>query len=93
MTKYKTTVYNQGTDRMLDIIYDGVINGRDKTIEDAIGGGNRWHQMMKDGGKFLYTSANVVTNYETNVKSKQTTLDGILEKWYALPTAAQTTAE
>ena len=49
--------------------------------------------MMKDGGKFLYTSANVVTNYETNVKSKQTTLDGILEKWYALPTAAQTTAE
>ena len=93
VTKYKTTVYNQGTDRMLDIIYDGVINGRDKTIEDAIGGGNRWHQMMKDGGKFLYTSANVVTNYETNVKSKQTTLDGILEKWYALPTAAQTTAE
>ena len=85
VTKYKTTTYNQGTDRMLDLIYENINYGGVKVIEDAVNGGNRWHVMMKDGGKFLYTSADLASLYAGAIQSKQATLDGIIEKWYTLP--------
>lgn len=86
VTKYKTTTYNQGTARMLDIIYKSVRYGGSKVVEDAVGGNNRWHQMMK-GNQFTMTSSDLASQYESCRSSKQSTLNGIIEKWYALPTA------
>jgi len=84
VTKYKTTTYDQGTDRMLDLIYENIRYGGAKVIDDAVGGGNRWHDIMKNG-KCLVTAADLEDDFETQVNAKQETLDGILEKWYALP--------
>ena len=49
VTKFKTTIYDQGTDRMLDLIYDSVINGRDKTLEDYAVSDDRLNVIMKKG--------------------------------------------
>ena len=85
VTKYKTTTYNQGTDRMLDLIYENINYGGVKVIEDAVNGNYRWHVMMKDGGKFLYTSADLATMYGSAIQSKQSALDALLTTWYGLP--------
>ena len=92
VTKFKTTTYNQGTDRMLNIIYDNVITGRDKALEDAAEGtsGKTSSSWMKGQG-FLGTSAFVVEKYQSQLSGKQTKLDDILKKWYDLPTSATET--
>ena len=90
VTKYKTTTYNQGTDRMLDLIYEHINYGGVKVIEDAVNGNYRWHVMMKDGGKFLYTSADLATMYESAIQAKQTALNSLLTTWYSLPKIEQT---
>ena len=82
--KYKTTVYNQGTDRMLDIIYDGVITGRDKMIEDCVGTDRRFFWIMMRGNSEV-TSSELVSNYASYIKTKQAKLDKILATWYELP--------
>ncbi len=92
VTKFKTTTYNQGTDRMLNIIYDNVITGRDKALEDAAEGtsGKTSSSWMKGQG-FLGTSSFVVEKYQSQLSGKQTKLDDILKKWYDLPTSATET--
>ena len=87
VTKYKTTTYNQGTDRMLEIIYDGILYGRDKSVDDLFGVSNRdarWHDLMKhehhEGGADFIT-----TQYESYRALKQSLLDKNLETWYELP--------
>ena len=87
VTKYKTTVYNQGTDRMLEIIYDGILYGRDKAVDDlfgATGRGSRWHDIMKHehheaGSDFI------TTQYASVIGTKQKGLDENLKTWYTLP--------
>ncbi len=84
VTKYRTTTYNQGTDRMLDIIYDSIQYGRDKTVDDLIGG-QRWHSLMKDQ-HFQSGSDYITQQYSSLVGGKQSKLNEYLEKWYTLPT-------
>ena len=97
VTKFKTTTYNQGTDRMLDIIYKHVISGRDKALEDTAEGTSgktsaSW--MKKEGMAYTGTSADVASLYQSNLSSKQAKLDSILTKWYELPvTPSETPAE
>ena len=90
VTKYDTMEYDQGTDRMLDLIYDSVLYGRDKTVEDLVekyaSGARRWHSMMKIG-QFQVGSDEIKQQYESLVSVKQDALDEIMEKWYELPTA------
>ena len=92
VVKYKNTVYNQGTDRMLDLIYNSVVNGRDKSIEDLMRGdatckGLQWHNFMKKEGKLDHTSAYIASDYKSARDTKQAYLDSILETWYNLPTS------
>ena len=82
--KYKTTVYNQGTDRMLDIIYDSVITGRDKMIEDCVGTKARFFWTMMSG-MCEVTSSELAARYQSDINSKQAGLDKILSTWYELP--------
>ena len=87
VTKYKTTVYNQGTDRMLDLIYDSVLYGGAKVVDGAVkdaGGHRRWYDFMKDG-KCVVTSADFISDFNSCVSAKQTTLDEVMDTWYALP--------
>jgi len=89
VTKYKTTRYNQGTDRMLTLIYDSVISGRDKMIEDAMSssgssGNDRWHAIL-DSGKYTTDSSGLAEKYQSAVSNKQSHLDRILTTWYTLP--------
>ena len=85
VTKYKTTVYNQGTDRMLNIIYKAIRYGRDKTVDDLIGtSDDRWHGFMRRQ-RFLAGSAYISQQYETYRPLKQKKLDQVMEKWYTLP--------
>ena len=79
--KYKTTVYNQGTDRMLDIIYDSVITGRDKMIEDCVGTDSRFFWIMMRG-KCEVTSSELASSYQSHITTKQALLDKILRTWY-----------
>ena len=82
--KYKTTVYNQGTDRMLDIIYNSVITGRDKMIEDCVGTKARFFWTMM-AGMCEVTSSELAARYQSDINSKQAGLDKILSTWYGLP--------
>ena len=95
VTKFKTTTYNQGTDRMLDIIYKHVISGRDKALEDTAEqtSGKSSGSWMK-GLEYTGTSADVASLYEANLSNKQGKLDTILTKWYELPvTPSETPAQ
>ncbi len=83
VTKYKTTTYNQGTDRMLDLIYDSILYGRDKTVDDLVGG-QRWHSLMKEQ-HFVVGSDYISTQYASMVSGRQTKLNGHLNTWYTLP--------
>ena len=83
VTKYKTTIYNQGTDRMLDLIYDSILYGRDKTVDDLIGG-QRWHGLMRDE-KFHAGSDYITAQYASLVSGKQNKLNDRLKTWYTLP--------
>ena len=84
VTKFKTTTYDQGTDRMLTLIYNSVINGRDKMIEDCVGGNNRFIIIMRNGGCEV-TSSDLSSQYQACVTAKQSTLDDIIRTWYTLP--------
>ena len=90
VVKFKTTDYDQGTDRMLELIYDHFVDGRDKAIEDAVdckgGRSYRFHGMLKDGG-FVRGSDYIATAYQASVDAKQSIVDEILTRWNALPTA------
>ena len=94
--KYKNTVYDQGTDRMLNLIYESVTNARDKAIEDAAEktSEDRYHGAMKNHG-FTWGSSDVSSWYEGVKSSKQSKVDTVLATWYQLPTseAAPTDAE
>ena len=90
--KYKNTVYNQGTDRMLDLIYDSVVNGRDKSIEDLMRGDNtckglQWHNFMKKEGRLDHDASYIASEYKSARDTKQAYLDSILNTWYGLPTS------
>ena len=81
--KYKVTTYDQGTDRMLNIIYDGIMWGRDKTVED-LNNDPRWHGSMRKEG--CAVGADYISQlYESNRTKKQNLLDKTMEKWYTLP--------
>ena len=83
--KYKVTTYNQGTDRMLDIIYKSIRYGRDKTVDDLIGNSsNRWHGLMRSQ-HFVAGSEYVTQQYESIRQLKQRQLDIVMDKWYNLP--------
>ena len=87
VTKYTTTVYNQGTDRMLDIIYDGILWGRDKAVEDLFGEilrEQRWHALMKSN-HFTVGADFITQQYESLRAVKQRQLDKDLQIWYTLP--------
>jgi len=93
VTKYKTTTYNQGTDRMLDLIYDHIITGRDKALEDVSEetSGRTSASWMK-AKDFAGGSSYVVQQYQEYLSTKQESLDEIFKKWYTLPTV-ETEAE
>ena len=83
VTKYKTTTYDQGTDRMFDIIYDGILWGRDYWVESE----NiepRWHTSMRQN-HFAVGSDYISQLYGTNRSLKQSILDAHIKKWYNLP--------
>ena len=88
VTKYKTTTYNQGTDRMLEIIYDAIRYDRDKTVEDLINAdrNNRWHAILKTDG-FTAGSDYIASRYESLYTQKTSALNSYLERWYTLPKA------
>ena len=83
VTKYKTTTYNQGTDRMLEIIYDSVRYGRDKTVDD-LNKDPRWHRIMMEE-KFVAGSDVIATRYAGAIQQKQALLDNVMKTWYTLP--------
>jgi len=83
VTKYKTTTYDQGTDRMLDLIYEGIIYGRDYTV-DGENEEPRWHRLMM-GQQFVAGSSYITEMYEKNRSPKQDVLDKLMAKWYTLP--------
>ena len=83
VTKYKTTTYNQGTDRMLDLIYASILYGRDKTVDDLVGG-QRWHSLMKEQ-HFVAGADYITTQYASMVSGRQNKLNGHLNTWYTLP--------
>ena len=84
VTKYKTTKYNQGTDRMFDIIYNGMVNGREEMIDDNFAGDDRWHSMMKSTG-YVNGSDYLIERYEALKGTKQNKLNQLLNTWYSLP--------
>ena len=85
VTKYKTTVYDQGTDRMLDLIYKSIRWARDKTIDDLAGiSANRWHGYMRRQ-HFEAGSDYIATQYAAVRGTKQNLLDRDMKKWYTLP--------
>ena len=90
-TKYGTFAYSDGTDRMLDLIYDGITDGFDKAVEDLMNNNstvksNRWHAIIKDHG-FRWSSSDLADVYQSAVNNKQARLDSVLETWYTLPKA------
>ena len=87
VTKYNTTTYNQGTDRMLEIIYDGITYGRDKAVEDLLGQtirNSRWHAIMKTE-HFTAGSSEIAQQYQSLLPTKQKMIDFDMKKWYTLP--------
>ena len=91
VTKFKTTEYNQGTSRMLDLIYESVYYGGAKVIDGAIWAETnraqqRWYDYMKDA-RCVLTAGDFVDKYQSARDAKQAKLDEIMLKWYNLPTA------
>ncbi|MBP5610447.1 MAG: InlB B-repeat-containing protein, partial [Clostridia bacterium] len=87
--KYSTFSYTNGTSRMLDLIYDGIASGRDKSIDDLMNTDSsikskRWHAIIKDHA-FRWTADDLASVYQSAVTEKQSRLDDVLETWYTLP--------
>ena len=92
VTKYKTTTYNQGTDRMLNVIYENLITGRDMALEfTAEQTSDRRTVSILKGKGYVGDSAFLAATYQSNLSQKQANLDNVLTKWYALPTGATET--
>ena len=88
--KYKVTTYDQGTDRMLDLIYDSIRYVRDKTVDDLVGtSSSRWHGLMRHE-HFLGGADYITVQYDSYLSTKQQRLDYYLQKWYTLPKVEQT---
>ena len=88
--KYKITTYDQGTDRMLDLIYDAIRYVRDKTVDDLAGNSDsRWHGLMRHE-HFLGGADYITVQYDTYRATKQKLLDSYLKKWYTLPKTEET---
>ena len=87
--KYKITTYNQGTDRMLNIIYAGILWGRDYTV-DGENRDPRWHRLMMSQ-KFVAGSEYISTQYTTYLPMKTKRLDEHMKTWYTLPTVEKKT--
>ena len=88
--KYKVTTYDQGTDRMLDLIYDSIRYVRDKTVDDLVGtSSSRWHGLMRNK-HFLGGADYITVQYDSYLSTKQQRLDYYLQKWYTLPKVEQT---
>ena len=90
VTKYRTTVYNQGTDRMFDIIYSRVVDGRDKSIEDMMRKSDacknhRWHVLIMQDNEYTHDSSFLASKYAAAKTAKQAYLDDLLALWYTLP--------
>ena len=81
--KYNVTTYDQGTDRMLNLIYNHILWGRDKTVED-LNEEPRWHGEMRKQ-QFTVGSSHISSLYLANVAAKQKKLDNVMKKWYKLP--------
>ena len=81
--KYKVTTYDQGTDRMLEIIYNSILWGRDKMVEDR-NVEPRWHGLMRTG-LFLVGSDYIKQQVDSSLSYKQSSLDNVMKKWYTLP--------
>ena len=82
--------YDQGTDRMLDLIYDAIRYVRDKTVDDLVGtSSSRWHGLMRHE-HFLGGADYITVQYDTYLSTKQQKLDYYLQKWYTLPKVEQT---
>ena len=93
VTKYDTMDYDQGTDRMLDLVYDTIRYDRDKAIDDIVGvmdeeelRNSRWHSLLKDD-EFCGGSSYISAEFKSVRQSKQDKLDKILTTWYTLPTS------
>ena len=90
VTKYRTTVYNQGTDRMFNLIYSRIVDGRDKSIEDMMRkgdgtSGKRWHVLIMQGNEYTHDSSFLASEYASAKTAKQAYLDDLLALWYTLP--------
>ena len=73
--KYKVTTYDQGTDRMLDLIYDSIRYVRDKTVDDLVGtSSSRWHGLMRHE-HFLGGADYITVQYDSYLSTKQQRLD------------------
>ena len=87
-TKYGTLSYSNGSSRMLDLIYEGIVGSLDKTVEDLMYTSevkpSRWHAVIKDHG-FRWGSADLASSYQSAVTAKQRRLDDLLDTWYTLP--------
>ena len=81
--KYKVTTYDQGTDRMLEIIYNSILWGRDKMVEDR-NVEPRWHGLMRTG-LFLVGSDYIKQQVDSSLSYKQSSLDNVMKTWYTLP--------
>ena len=87
--KYNITTYDQGTDRMLTIIYSHILYGRDKAVDDLFGvrdRDNRWHDLMKHA-HHAEGASYITSKYAAVLQSKQKALDDYLKTWYTLPTS------
>ena len=89
VSKYKTTKYNQGTDRMLDLVYSTVVNGFEKMIEDCVGTKDRFFWIMMSGNSEV-TSAALADRYQSAISAKQAILDKLVKTWYTLPKVEKT---
>jgi len=81
--KYKVTTYDQGTDRMLEIIYNSILWGRDKMVEDR-NVEPRWHG-LKRTGLILVGSDYIKQQVDSSLSYKQSSLDNVMKTWYTLP--------
>ena len=81
--KYKVTTYDQGTDRMLDIMYENITWTRDYIVE-GLNMDPRWHGEMRKQ-QFTVGADFITTLYQSYIALKQKRLDDVMKTWYTLP--------
>ena len=73
----------QGTDRMLDIMYENITWTRDYIVE-GLNMDPRWHGEMRKQ-QFTVGADFITTLYQSNIAMKQKRLDDVMKTWYTLP--------